>query len=164
VIGGAVNETMPPPDADFHLREGDPFLDAAVGFLEPILELLAAQDAEATTALADRYPRFAEALSSGRVGHHFMVARSDALPKLDTFELVAATMERYRDNGFPYVVVESTNQWTGAACEALGGVRAHFAPFRAKPTVPVDGSGTTSPDGFMSDKDSGSMFYVLRLS
>jgi len=66
------------------------------------------------------------------------------------------------------MVIEATNQWTGAACEALGGVRVHFAPFRAHRTVcrseePLDDT-VTSPDGFLSSKDSGSMLYVIRLA
>ena len=93
-----------------------------------------------------------------------MIARGDGLPRDDAFELVAATMEHFRDAGCRYVVVEAGKQWTGAACEALGGVRVHFAPFRTMAVVPIDGDGTTSPDGFISDdKDSGCMFYLLRL-
>src|SRR5262245_38545393 len=166
VIGAAVNETMRAPDADVAIRDDDPFIDAVLGsYLAPILKLLGQQEAEALTALGGRYPQFADALSAGRVGHHFMVARSDALLRDDTFELVAATMERYGDHGFAYVVVEATKQWTGAACEALGGIPVHFAPFRAEATVPLDNrDAVTSPDGFVSDKDSGSMFYVLRLA
>jgi hypothetical protein len=66
------------------------------------------------------------------------------------------------------MVTEATHQWTGAAFEALGGVRVHFAPFQARPAVrrsdePLEGV-TTSPDGFLSNKDSGGMFYVIRLS
>jgi len=65
-------------------------------------------------------------------------------------------------------VIEATNQWTGAACETLGGVRVHFAPFRAYRTVRRSGEApadiVTSPDGFLSSKDSGSMLYVIRLS
>ncbi len=66
------------------------------------------------------------------------------------------------------MVTEATNQWTGAAFEALGGVRVHFAPFQAQATVrnsaePLEGL-TTSPNGFLSDKDSGGMFYVIRLA
>ena len=81
---------------------------------------------------------------------------------------MAASAERYRALGYAFIVVEATNQWTGAACEALGGVRVHFAPFRAEPTVrksaePLEDV-VTSPDGFVSDKDSGSMFYVIRLA
>jgi hypothetical protein len=49
----------------------------------------------------------------------------------------------------------------------LGGVHVHFAPFQAHPAVrksaePLEGT-VTSPNGFLSDKDSGCMFYVIRL-
>ena len=50
--------------------------------------MLGAQDAEALQALSVTYPEFGDAHAAGRVGHHFMVARSDALPKADAFELV----------------------------------------------------------------------------
>jgi hypothetical protein len=166
-IGAAFNEAMPPIDAEPPLREGDPFLDAVVSAWEPVYAALGAQDAEALTALCDRYPAFREALGAGKVSHHILIARSDALPKGDAFELVAASAERCRALGYEYMVTEATNQWTGAAFEALGGVRVHFAPFQAEQAVPesaepLDGV-TTSPNGFLSDKDSGGMFYALRL-
>ena len=168
VIGGALNETMSHGDAPPTVRDGDPFLSAVLGFVEPIFVLLGTQDTEALAALQARYPDFRAAHAAGRVGHHFMVARSDALDKADAFELVAATAARYRELGFPFMVVEATNQWTGAACEMLNGVRVHFAPFRARPAVrksatPLEDV-VTSPSGFLSDKDSGSMLYVIRLS
>jgi hypothetical protein len=167
VIGGAFNETMPPFDVMPEFREDDPFLAAVLEFLEPVLILLGAQDAEALTALCERYPAFREAYARGEVGHHFMVARSDALAKEDAFELVAGSAEHYRALGYAFMVVEATNQWTGAACEALGGVRVHFAPFQAQLAVrksaePLEGV-VTSPSGLLSDKDSGGMFYVIRL-
>jgi hypothetical protein len=66
------------------------------------------------------------------------------------------------------MVTEATNQWTGAAFEALGGVRVHFRPFKVEPAVPKSNEPledvTTSPNGFLSDKDSGGMFYVIRLA
>jgi hypothetical protein len=168
VIGGALNETMPHGEAAPKFREDDPFLSAALGFVAPVLALLGTQDAEALAALSKHYPRFAQALSAGRVGHHFMGARSDALDKADAFELVAATAARYQELGYVFMVVEATNQWTGAACEVLNGVRVHFAPFLARPAVrksavPLENA-VTSPSGFLSAKDSGSMFYVIRLS
>ena len=48
------------------------------------------------------------------------------------------------------------------------GVPVHFAPFQAQPAVrrsdePLEGT-VTSPNEFMSDKDSGGMFYVIRLA
>jgi len=167
VIGGALNETMPrrgPPN----FRRADPFLDAVLAFVEPVFELLGAQDAEALQALSVTYPEFGDAHAAGRVGHHFMVARSDALPKADAFELVASTAAHYRTLGHAFVVTEATSQWTGAACETLGATRVHFAPFRAhrtvRPSAEPLADTVTSPDGFLSSKDSGSMLYVLRLA
>jgi len=169
VIGGAFNETMPPFDVEPPFREDDdPFLDTVVAVWEPVYAALGAQDAEALTALSERYPAFRETYAQGKVGHHLLVARSDDLPKEDAFELVAASAERYRALGYSYMVTEATNQWTGAAFEALGGVRVHFYPFQAQPAVrksaePLEGV-VTSPNGFLSDKDSGGMFYVIRLA
>lgn len=168
VIGGAINETMPPAGHQPEFRRGDPFLDAVLAFVEPVFELLGAQDAEALKALSVAYPEFRDAHAAGKVGHHFMVARSDALPESDAFELVAATAARYRALGHAFMVIEATNQWTGAACEALGATRVHFAPFRAQRMVrrsaePLADT-VTSPDGFLSSKDSGSMLYVIRLA
>ena len=168
VIGAAFNETMPPLDVEPPLRQDDPFLDTVTGVWEPVYAALGAQDAEALTALSERYPEFREAFGAGRVSHHLLVARSDDLPRGDAFELVAASAERCRALGYSYIVTEATNQWTGAAFEALGGVRVHFFPFQARSAViksdePLEGV-TTSPNGFLSDKDSGGMFYVIRLA
>jgi hypothetical protein len=167
VIGGAFNETMPPLEESPEFRQDDPFLAAVFAFTEPISALLGAQDEEALTALSARYPTFRKAYAEGKVGHHLLVARSDALTKEDAFELVAASAERYRALGYAFMVIEATNQWTGAACETLGGVRVHFYSFQAQRTVrksaePLEGL-VTSPNGFVSDKDSGGMFYVIRL-
>ncbi len=168
VVGGALNETMPLHAGPPSFRRGDPFLDAVLAFVEPVLALLGAQDAEALKALSVAYPDFRDAHAAGKVGHHFMVARSDALPKSDAFELVAATASRYQTLGHAYMMIEATNPWTGAACEALGAARVHFAPFRARRTVPRSAEPladtVTSPDGFLSGKDSGSMLYVIRLA
>jgi hypothetical protein len=168
VIGGAFNETMPPFDVMPEFREDDPFLAAPFEAFEPVYAQLGAQDAEALTALCKRYPAFQKAYEKGKVGHHLLVARSDALAKEDAFELVAASAEHYRALGYEYMVTEATNQWTGAAFEALGGVRVHFYPFQAELAVrksdePLEGV-VTSPNGFLSDKDSGGMFYVIRLA
>src|SRR5919107_2704833 len=168
VIGGAFNETMPPFDVEPPFRKDDQFLDTIVGVWEPVYAALGAQDAEALTALSKRYPGFREAYDKGKVGHHLLVARSDDLPKGDAFELVAASAEHYRALGYEYMVTEATHQWTGAAFEALGGVRVHFYPFQAQRTVcksaePLEDV-VTSLNGFLSDKDSGGMFYVIRLT
>jgi hypothetical protein len=168
VIGAAFNQTMPPLDVEPPLREDDPFLDTVVGVWEPVYGALGAQDEVALRALSERYPEFREAYEKGKVSHHILIARSDDLPKEDTFELVAAGAERCRALGYEYVVTEATNQWTGASFEALGGVRVHFAPFLVQPAVrksdePLE-SVVTSSDGFLADKDSGGIFYVIRLA
>ncbi|MGR8981752.1 MAG: hypothetical protein ACU84H_16910 [Gammaproteobacteria bacterium] len=80
VIGGALNETMPPLDRSPVLRRDDPFLAAVLSFATPILTFLKSLDAEALTALCAKYPPFREAYAQGQVGHHFMVARTDDLP------------------------------------------------------------------------------------
>ena len=167
MLGGALNETISPSDGPADLRHDDPFLDAVLAFADPVLTLLAGQDTQGSKALCATYPQFREARARAKVGHHFMVARSDALPKADAFELVAATAAHYQALGYAFVLIEATNQWTGAACEALGATRVHFAPFRVQQTVrqsagPLVDS-VTSPDGFISNKDSGSMLYVIRL-
>ena len=87
---------------------------------------------------------------------------------MNASELVAAGAERCRTLGYEYVVTEATNQWTGAAFEVLGGVRVHFALFLVQPAVrksnePLEDV-VTSSDGFLADKDSGGMFYVIRLT
>jgi hypothetical protein len=122
---------------------------------------LGTQDAAALTTLSKRYPEFQEAYVQVKVSHHILIARSDFLHKEDTFELVAAGAERCRTLGYEYMD-------TGAAFEALGGVRAHFAPFQVKPAVrksdePLEDV-VTSPNGFLSGKDSGGMFYVILLA
>jgi hypothetical protein len=167
VIGGALNETMPPLDVSPVYRQDDPFLTAVFSFVEPILTMLRTQEEAALNLLCTQDSDFRAAYAQGKVGHHFMVARSDALATADSFELVAATAAHYQALGYAFMVVEATNQWTGAACEVLGGVRVHFTPFRAQPWVrqsiePLE-SAVSSPDGFLSNKDSGSMFYVIRL-
>jgi len=168
VIGSAFNETMPPFDAEPPLREDDLFLDTVFGVWEPVYAALGAQDAEALAALSEQYPAFQKAYEEGKVSHHILIARSDDLPKEDAFELVAASAERCLALGYEYMVTEATNQWTGAAFEALGGVRVHFNPFQAEPAVsksdePLEDA-TTSPNGYLSDKDSGGMFYIVRLA
>jgi hypothetical protein len=168
VIGGAFNETLPALGGTPAHRHDDPFVAAVWSFAAPFYDLLIDQDTKALTALCAQYPAFRTACASGKVGHHFMVARSEALAKADTFELVAASAAHLQVRGHAYMVVQAANPWTGAACEALGAVRVHFAPFQGRYPVqqsaePLDGM-VTSATGWWSDKDSGIMFYVLRLA
>jgi hypothetical protein len=167
-IGGAFNETMPVLEASPPHRQDDPFLAAVWSFAAPFFDLLIAQDTEALAALCAQYPAFRAAYTSGKVGHHFMVARSEALAKADTFELVAASAAHFQARGHAYMVVEASNPWAGAACEALGAARVHFAPYQVRYPIrrsaePLEGM-VTSANGWLSDKDSGIMFYVLRLA
>jgi hypothetical protein len=168
VIGAAFNQTMGPLDVEPPLRDDDLFLDTLVSVWKPVYGALGEQDAEALKALSERYLEFKEAYEKGKVSHHILMARSDDLPKEDAFELVAASAERCRALGYEYLITEATNQWTGAAFEALGGVRVHFRPFLVEPAVrksaePLEGV-MTSSNGFLADKDSGGMFYVIRLA
>ena len=81
---------------------------------------------------------------------------------------MAACAERCRVLGYEYLITEATNQWTGASFEALSGVRVHFAPLLVHQAVPKSDEPLedvlTSQNGFLADKDSGGMFYVIRLS
>src|SRR5918998_1673743 len=128
VLGAAFNETMPPFDVEPPFREGDPFLDTVISVWEPVYGALGAQDAEALTVLSERYPEFREAYAQGKVSHHMLIARSDDLPKEDTFELVAGSAERCLALGYEYMVTEATNQWTGAAFGPGGGGGLHSRP------------------------------------
>lgn len=167
VVGGAFNEIMPAGGDLPGFRKQDPFLDAVVSHCRPILEFLGGHEGAALAGLSKRYPAFRLALQSGRVGHHFMLARSPELPLDDCFEIVATAAEVFRRAGCEFVGVEATDQWTGAACEALGGLRVHFQPYRVRQLVrpsatPLPGV-VSSSDGFISDEDSGSMFYLINL-
>jgi hypothetical protein len=66
VVGAAFNETMPPIDVEPPFREDDLFLDTVVSVWEPVYGALGAQDAEALTALSERYPEFKEAYAQAR--------------------------------------------------------------------------------------------------
>lgn len=167
IMAVSFNETLPMLDEQPPLRQDDPFISAVFMYLQTIFGLLSDQDAAALQALYAHFPEFQDAHRRGKVGHQVMCARSDVMPTEDTFEIVAAALENYRELGYEYITTEATNQWTGAAFEAVGAVRVHFAPFRAGKKVcqsPVPlADVVTSLDGFIADKDSGSMFYVLRL-
>lgn len=167
VIGAAFSETLPNLAAEPVFRHDDVFLDAVLSYLHPVFELLTMQETAAISVLCEQFPAFRDAYATGRVGHLFMVARSDSLPRDDTFELVAATVEHFAQVGFRFLCIEATNQWTGAACEILGGIRIHFAPFQAESRIvrsdaPLPHS-VTSVNGYISDKDSGSMLYMIAL-
>jgi len=167
VIGGVLNIKLDILNAGRAMRDNDPFIKAILPFFEPNAQFLTAQVNLSLNAVCKKYPVFFSALKEGKVADLNMVARSPLLPSEDTFELVAASAEHLKALGFEYLVVSAGNQWTGAASEVLGGVKIHFAPFRDLKRVfesdePVDGK-PSSKDGYISDKDSGCMLYMIRL-
>lgn len=156
----AADEPEPELDPDDHFRA------LVMENLDPIFSLLDEQNTAGTAALREKYPDFDRALHAGKVLHGLMVARFDALPTQDTFELVVGSHEHIRDMGYEYIVIEATNPWSGAALEAEGATRVHYMPYRAQKRVAIhteDSESVSSPDGYPSANDSGSMFYVLRL-
>ncbi|MEM7132147.1 MAG: hypothetical protein AAF702_37925 [Chloroflexota bacterium] len=167
VLGGVISEPMPSITEPETHRPNDPFIAAVLSFFEPIYTLLDAQDAEAIPALCARYPAFQDAYTRGKVGHPVIAASVETLPSKEAFELVAATAERYQQLGYIYVLTEATHPWAGSAWEALGAARVHYAPFRTQQRVSVNDATRedvlSSSDGFIADRDSGSMCYVLRL-
>jgi hypothetical protein len=165
VIGGAFNSVVRIEENPN--REPDPFMGACFMFNKPVFELIFPQEHEALEVLKNTYPYFKLAIENNKVGSHFLVAGSAKLPSEDTFELVAAFAQVFKEKGFEYMIVGAVNEWTGAACEVLNGTRVHFVPFRADQRVPTAKEALPtdrySEDGFLSDKDSGSMFYVVKL-
>ncbi len=167
LIGGAYNKTFDYEVEEHQQRTNDPFLDIIQPFIEPPLSLIIEQEHKAVKALHNKYPSFKKAHLEGEIGCHFLIARSNLLPVVDTFELVAASVELFLKMNYKYLVITATNEWTGAACEVLGGVKVHYAPYRAEKRVPESTNARAnqvhSQDGFLSDKDSGSMFYLIKL-
>jgi hypothetical protein len=167
VTGGVLNIKLDLANAGRAMRDNDPFIKAILPFFEANSKFLTTQMGLSLNAVCTKFPAFLTALKEGRVTDLNMVARSPLLPSEDTFELVAASAEYLQASGFEYLIVSAGNHWTGAACEVLGGVKVHFAPFRDIKRVyeseePVDGK-PSSKDGFISDKDSGCMLYLIRL-
>ena len=167
IIGGALSIRFLAGSSGNAPDSENMFSNVLIGVMQPIVDMLINQEESSIPALSDKYPEFQKALIEGKVGELFMIARSALLPTEDTFELVAASMQRFSDLGYHYVLTAAANQWTGAAFETIGGVRVHFAPYRAKKTVkeslePLPNE-TSTKDGFLSAKDSGCMFYIIRL-
>jgi hypothetical protein len=167
VVGGAFNVNIDLKQATLTMRDNDAFIKAVFPFFEPVSKATIPQLNVAINRLCKTYPAFLAALKKGKVGDINMVARSPLLPSEDTFELVAASVLHFQKLGFEYLVVSAGNQWTGAACEILGGVTAHYTPYRVAKMLdesaePIPNK-PSSKDGFISDKDSGCMVYVIRL-
>jgi hypothetical protein len=168
IIGGALN--MPVNFLPFEpgTRTGDPFVDAVKSFLQPVRQFLKSQEVSAFHFLGGRFPAFKQALENGRVGSVLMAARSPQLPATNAFELIAASVEQFKEFGYEYVVTAATSHWMGAALELMGAVRVHYAPYRAKMLLKKGRKGwpdeASSADGYLSNKDSGCMYYVMALN
>lgn len=164
-IGGSLNITLPYKEEEW--RKNDLFIDATFLYQNPIVEFIHNHEHAAIQVLNDKYPDFKNAHQSGKIGYIAMIARSPALPAEETFELIAASFESFQRKGYKYIVITGTNQWTGAACEALGAARIYFAPFRDKKRVAKETDANShepfSIDGFISGKDSGLMIYAVKL-
>ncbi len=165
IIGGSLNITL--PDKEVKWRQNDPFLEATFLYQNPIIDFIHNHEHIAIQALKDKYPVLKKALQKGEVGYIAMIARSAELPSEHTFELFISSFESFQKQGYKYMVIAGTNQWTGAACEALGAARIYFAPFRRQKRVATEieakGNEPFSTDGFISGKDSGLMIYTLKL-
>lgn len=167
VIGVVLNLTVDPEAATkpVHIH---PFARFVLGVQKPVLDVIYKQESEAIRALSKQYPDFESAYESRKVGNLMMIAKSEHLAKEFAFDLFSDSIFDFAENGFKYVIVSATNQWTGAACEVLNGVRVHFEPFRnvkrlikSENAKPYD---VHSVDGYLSAKDSGIMIYVLKLN
>jgi len=168
IIGGALNIKLYSPETNPASDGEELFFQAVTSYAKPVIQMLMSQEEASLTTLSNAYADFKEAYESGKVGELFMIARSPLLPTEDTFELVAATMERFKQLGYKYVATAAANQWTGAAFEAMGGVRVYFSPYRATQQLKLSKEGladeTSSSDGYLAAKDSGCMFYILRVA
>ncbi len=160
-----LNITLPAKEEE--PRKDDPFLQAMFSYQNPILDFIHKHEHTAIHALSNAYPDFEKALESGKIGYIAMIARSAELHSEHTFELFAASFEHFKKHGYEYMMITGTNQWTGAACEALGSARIYFWPFRDKQRVADEKTATQnepySSDGFISNKDSGLMIFALKL-
>lgn len=164
-IGASINRTLPNKKVSW--RKNDPFIEAMYLYQNPIIDFLHLQEGIAIKILDDNFPHFNRAHQSGKVGNIAMIARSTELLSEHTFELFAASFESFQKQGYEYMLITGSNQWTGAACEVLGAARIYFAPFRDKKRVAkendADQNEPFSKDGFISGKDSGLMIYALKL-
>jgi hypothetical protein len=153
-LGEKMNEKI---DSDDSLH---PFAEFVTAFKKPILDFLHAQDEAAMNGLFEAYPDFKSAFAAGKVGGVSMIAKNEQLPSEHAFELFAAVVEHFKNNGFKYAITAASNQWTGAAAEVINGARAHFYPYRFNQIKESPYSMT--PDGYISYKDSGIMFYIMK--
>lgn len=165
VIGGSLNISLSSQEEKW--RTEDPFMDAVFLYQNPVVNFFYKPEHKALLTLSEKFPSFRNAHQMGKIGYISMIARSPDLPSNHIFELFAASFEHFKKEGFEYMVITGTNNWTGAASEAMGAARICFAPFRDKYRVAIKKSANDnesySDDGFISGKDSGAMIYTIKL-
>lgn len=164
IIAGILSKTLSSEDGSIR---NNSYLSAVFGLYSTILELLFAQEQEAINILTQKYSNFKVAFNNNKVATTLMLAKEDEFSKESAFELFIRAIELLQNKGFKYVVIAASNQWTGAACEMLNATRVNYKPFRDVQRVPTISNASDfemhSTDGFISDKDSGIMFYIIKL-
>ena len=150
----------PPADCVFQ-RE----CNKAIG---PIGQLIEDMEGAAVPALITAYPAMKQAFEQHKVTCAFMISKSSQIEVSHSLpvDLFRAHMEQQIALGHKYIVTEASNPWTGAVMEAMGATPTYFAPHRSiggivKSDEPVE-EGPSSSNGYVSDKDSGIMYYAGR--
>ena len=150
--------SCPPADCIFHQETNKA--------LAPIGKLIGDIEGAAVRSLTTTYPAMKQAFEQHKVTCAFMISKSSQIEVSQSLpvDLFRAHFEQQIALGHEYFVTEATNPWTGAVMEAMGATPTYFAPHRSiggivKSDVPVK-EGPSSPNGYVSDKDSGIMYYA----
>lgn len=157
---------MPLSTNQKQMRE-DEFMQSIIGMHLPGLELVFSQEHDALDHLTSNYNAFKTALEEDQVVNLLMLAKTELFSTTQMFALLVKTIKQLKTKGIKYVTASASNQWSGAALEALNASRVHYSPFRNKKRVALTKNATEnevhSKDGYLSDKDSGMMFYIIKL-
>ena len=137
----------------------------------PLDALLECTTNEGFAALCKRFPDFVEAWQAGCVVEGAMLGKAaHVVDKREPLEIFYRAFFHCQALGYRYLFVLATSHWTGAIMEAMGAVRVSFEPFQGKISVPLNkdgkalGGSPSSSNGWLSDKDSGVMMYVVALA
>lgn len=164
IIGGMLCSTL---KTEEYSEETEPFRFTIFELFSKSMDFLFSQEHKAISALSNNYSDFSKALNNKKVGIVNMIAKANSFPKENIFELFAQGIELFHKNEYEYVVVAGSNQWTGAACEVMNGTRVHYNPYRDMQRLATESTANIyeiySEDGYLSAKDSGVMFYILKL-
>ena len=143
LLAAALNETLPPPDAD------PPPI--TIPEMERILTLLMRQDERALKFCSVHIKGFADAWKSRKVAHHFMIAGSGAGAAEAAFTQSMKSLQR---RGHEFVVIEATNPWTASMCEKHSGIAIESEAYDddIKDSLPI------------GPAELSSVFYVIKLA